>query len=142
MQSQSQKQVGKKQEKAKNKEQRQQKKREGKWTFPSKKDSDYEHAGVGIAAIHRKSMNHLEELKEIIGRIVLLIFEGAGGSIAFVCTYAPTTESKDKDKDAFYDMLAKAVEEEKGSFLYIAGDFNSRIFQRQSHEKKEIGQHF
>ena len=72
----------------------------GKATFPSQKDLDYEHAGIGIA-IHQKWLKILEEVKEISGRIILLKFKGAGGSITFICTYAPIAESKDKDRDIF-----------------------------------------
>ena len=58
-------------------------KRKGKGTFLSKKDADYEHAGVGFA-IHQKWLKHPEEVKEVNGRIIVLRFTGAGGSIAFI----------------------------------------------------------
>ena len=48
-------------------------------------------------------------------------------------------KNKEKGKDKFYDELASATENEKGSFLYIGGDFNARLFERQSHEQEEIG---
>ena len=113
----------------------------GKWTFPSKRDADYEHAGVGIA-IHQKWLKHLEEVKEVSGRIMVLRFKWAVGSVALVSIYAPTSESKGKDKDAFYDTLAKTVEEETGSFIYIGGDFNARIYERLAHEREEIWKYF
>ena len=72
----------------------------GKGPFSSNRDADYEHAGVGIA-IHQKWLKHLEELKEVSGRIMVLRFKGAGGSMAFISTYGPIAESKEKDKDAF-----------------------------------------
>ena len=58
----------------------------------------------------------------------------------FMSVYASTADSKEKDKDRFRDTLAKAVEEEKGSFMYIGGDFNARLYERQAHEKEELGE--
>ena len=55
--------------------------------------------------------------------------------------YAPTGDSKDKDKDLFYDTLAKTVEEEDGSLMYIGGDFNAATYKRQTHEKQNIREH-
>ena len=50
----------------------------GKGSWPSKKDSDYEHAGEAIA-IHKRWANSSEEVKEINKRTILLRFKGAGG---------------------------------------------------------------
>ena len=66
--------------------------------------------------------------------------KGAGGDIAFISAYAPTADSKGKDKDNFYDSLAKTAEEEKGSFVCIGGDFNARMYEGQAHEKEEVGE--
>ena len=48
--------------------------------------------------------------------------------------YAPAANSRDKDKDLFYDALAITVEE-KGSFMYIRDDFSARLDERHTHEK-------
>ena len=61
-------------------------------------------------------------------------------AITFLSAYAPTAESKEKDKDKFYDELAAATEE-KGSFLYFGGVFNASLYERQSHEQEEIREH-
>ena len=70
---------------------------EGKGTFPAKTDLDYEHAGVAIA-INQRWLKNLEEVKEVSRRIIVLEFKGAGGDIAFLSAYAPTADSKGKDR--------------------------------------------
>ena len=71
----------------------------------------------------------------------MLKSEGARRDITFLSTCAPTADSKEKDKDSFYGCLAKTIEEEKGNILYIGGEFNARLYERQTHEKEEIGKH-
>ena len=69
---------------------------------------------------------------------------GAGEAIVFLSAYAPMAESKDKDKDkdkCYDEFAAAASENEKGSFLYIGGDFNARLCKRQSHETGNIGEY-
>ena len=68
-------------------------------------------------------------------------FRGAGGAITFLSAYAPTADSKEKENDAVYDDLAAATEEEKGSFIYIGGDFNARLYETESHQREEIGEY-
>ena len=108
----------------------------GKRILPSKKDAGYEHAGVRIA-IHQKRLKHVEEVKEVSGRIMVLRFKGAGGIVVFISTYAPTEESTENYEVSLYDCLAKTVEEEQGNFIYIGGDLNARICERLAHEKEE-----
>ena len=72
----------------------------GKGKPPAKKESDYEHAGVGIA-IHRNMMKHVEEVREVNGRVRVLKLKTAGGDMVFMSVYGPTTGSKETDKEAF-----------------------------------------
>ena len=55
----------------------------GKGSAPTKKEADYEHAGVGIA-IHKKLMKHVEEVREVNGRIMVLKLKAAGGDLALI----------------------------------------------------------
>ena len=84
----------------------------GKGKPPAKKESDYEHAGVGTA-IHRNMMKHVEEVREVNGRVIALKLKTAGGDMVFMSVYGPTAESKETDKDASYDTLTKEMELEK-----------------------------
>ena len=69
------------------------------------------------------------------GRIIEAKLKGAGGAITSMSAYATTADSKNKEQDQFYDDSAATTEDEKGSFLYIGGDFNARLYERLSHEQ-------
>ena len=55
----------------------------GKGKAPTRKESDYEHAGVGIA-IHRNMLKHVEEVREVSGRAIVLKLKAAAGEIVSI----------------------------------------------------------
>ena len=60
-------------------------------------------------------------------------FKGAGGDLGFISVYAPTAESKESEKDKFYDDLARTAESVQGCLVYVRGYFNARIYERNKH---------
>ena len=42
------------------------------------------------------------------------------------------TDGKQTESDKFYDTMAKMIKEDGGSFLYIGGDFNARLYEKTS----------
>ena len=104
----------------------------------SKKNSDYEHAGVAIA-IHRKWVNLVEEVREISGRNMTVILNTGSGKLALTATYGPTAESKENTKNIYWEELAQEMETNKNCIRIVAGDFNARIYEVQQDEKAFIG---
>ena len=68
-----------------------------KYSSASKRDADYEHAGVAIA-IHRKWVHLTEEVREISGRSMTLILKTGSGKLALLSTYGPTADSEESSK--------------------------------------------
>ena len=63
----------------------------------SKKNADYEHAGVAIA-VHKRLIKTVEEVREISGRNITAILDTGSGKTSFTATYGPTAEASEKTK--------------------------------------------
>ena len=109
----------------------------GKGKGPSRRDPDFEHAGVGIA-IKKKWLNNIKEVKEVSGRIMVVTLAAVGGDIHFVSVYAPPADHKLQKKEAFYDELSQTLEQLHG-IVCIGGDFNARIYEVLDHEAEVLG---
>ena len=104
----------------------------------SKRDADYEHAGVAIA-VHRKWVKLVEEVRELSGRNMTVILKTGSGNIALTATYGPTAEASDKNKNIYWEELSKEMEANKNCIRIVAGDFNARLFEIQPDEKRCFG---
>ena len=47
--------------------------------------------------------------------------------LTFICSYAPTEESKDIEKDQFYDELQVLEEMPRHDIIITAGDSNAKV---------------
>ena len=110
----------------------------GKGKGPSRRDPDFEHAGVGIA-IRKKWLNNIKEVKEVSGRVMVVTLAAVGGDIHFVSVYAPPADHKLQKKEAFYDELSQTIAQLHG-IIYIGGDFNARLYEILEHEEEVLGQ--
>ena len=104
----------------------------------SKKDSDYEHAGVAIA-VHRKWAKSIEEIRELSGRNITIVMDTASGKTAFTSSYGPTAEAQENHKNLYWEELSKEMEHNKGCIRILAGDFNARIYEAQEEDSRYIG---
>ena len=104
----------------------------------SKKDADYEHAGVAIA-VHKKWIKSVEEVRELSGRNITVILDTASGKTAFTSSYGPTAEANENHKNLYWEELAKEMEHNKGCIRILAGDFNARIYEIQKEDSRCIG---
>jgi len=104
----------------------------------SKRDADYEHAGVAIA-VHRKWVKLVEEVRELSGRNMTVILKTGIGDLALTATYGPTAEASDKNKNTYWDELSKEMESNKNCIRIVAGDFNARLYEIQDDEKRCFG---
>ena len=110
----------------------------GKGKGPSRRDADFEHAGVAIA-VRKKWKNNIKEVREVSGRIILVTLAAAGGDLHFVSVYAPPANHSTKKKESFYEALSETVSGLHG-MIYIGGDFNARMYERLEHEKEVLGE--
>ena len=108
------------------------------YSSASKRDSDYEHAGVAIA-VHRRWVSLVEEVRETSGRNMTVILKTGSGKLALTATYGPTADSKENIKNLYWEELAQEMEANKNCIRVVAGDFNARIYEVQPDEKPFLG---
>ena len=83
--------------------------------------------GTGFM-IKKKFKERIMEYRRINGRISVLRVKNKIANITIVNGYAPTEESGEDEKDAFYEELEKVCEEtNKHDTLILLGDFNGKI---------------
>ena len=64
-----------------------------------------------------------------------------GCEIKFIAAYARTAGKDTETKIDFYNELTKSINSTHGN-VYVAGDFNARIYERLATEKEVIGNFF
>ena len=81
----------------------------GETVLYSGRDDDQHHEGVAV--ILRKGMDKcLMEWKPINSRLVRIRMKGKHINITVIHSYAPTNDSEEESKDAFYDQLQAGLE--------------------------------
>ena len=80
--------------------------KQGQTNNASKRDADYEHAGVAIA-VHKKWVKLIEEVRELSGRNMTIILKTGSGDLALTATYGPTAEASDKKQKS---LLGRAIQ--------------------------------
>ena len=112
--------------------------KQGQTNNASKRDADYEHAGVAIA-VHKKWVKLIEEVRELSGRNMTIILKTGSGDLALTATYGPTAEASDKNKNLYWEELSKEMEQNKDCMRIVAGDFNARLYEVQADETRCFG---
>ena len=83
--------------------------------------------GVGIA-LSERARKALITVKTINERLIAARLNCKWFKLTFICSYAPTEESEDVEKDQFYDELQQVLEETpRHDIIIIAGDFNAKV---------------
>jgi exonuclease III len=78
--------------------------------------------------INAKTEEKLPSFEPLSDRLCKLSLRGKFRNITLISTYAPTENSPDAIKDAFYDQLNQECEKaRKYDILILMGDFNSKI---------------
>ena len=81
----------------------------GETVLCSGREDDLHHEGVAI--IMKKGMeNYLMEWKPVNRRIIQARFKGRQTNLSIIQCYAPTNDSNDRDKEAFYEQLQATLE--------------------------------
>jgi len=71
----------------------------------------------------------------------MLVTIDCNPKITIICTYAPTQNASENNKDLFYNNLSDCVRDiPLHNFIVIMGDFNARIGSSDSH-LKVVGKH-
>ena len=87
------------------------------------------HHFEGVAFILKKGMEKkLIEWKPINSRLLKARFKGRHNNLTVIQCYAPTNESGDKIKDAFYDQLqSEIISSSNHDILIVMGDLNAKV---------------
>ena len=83
----------------------------------------------------------IQRWENISERLLLVeIRDTSNEYISIIIVYGPNEDDKAEAKDKFWEDLSLTTEEAKGS-IYIAGDFNSRVGQRDNIYNKSMGKY-
>ena len=75
-----------------------------------------------------KSVKCFDPISDRVMRVDLMTEKGV---LSVVVGYAPSEQSKDEEKDLYYQQLDLAMQK-TGSLVIVLGDFNARIGQKRS----------
>ena len=75
-------------------------------------------------------------MREVNGRLMSLTLNTGGSEIKFIAAYAPTAGKNTETKiDIYYELTIEINSTLRN--VYVAGDFNARMYERLATEKKE-----
>lgn len=88
-----------------------------------------DHHSRGVAIITTKEVNRsLTEWKPINERLIKARYNSAFATLTMIGCYAPTEDTTEDEKDAFYKKLQEAVDETPShNVLLIMGDLNAKV---------------
>ena len=101
------------------------------------------HHFEGVALILKKGMEKkLVEWKPINSRLLKARFKGRHNNLTVIQCYAPTNESEDKIKDAFYDQLeSEIISSSNHDILIVMGDLNAKFGKENTGLERVMGKH-
>ena len=99
----------------------------GETVLYSGREDDLHHEGVAI--IMKKGMEkYLMEWKPVNSRIIQARLKGRHTNLSITQCYAPTNDSNDRDKEAFYEQLQATFENVHcRDLLLVMGDLNAKV---------------
>lgn len=99
-------------------------------------------AAAGVGCIIHKSLDNKILRWEIISERLLLVEmkDNSGDCMSIIVVYGPNEDDKVEEKDKFWEDLSMITEDAREN-IYIAGDFNSRVGQRDNIYNKSIGKY-
>ena len=108
--------------------------------FSGRKDGKHRQ-GVGLA-LSRKARTALKSFTPVNSRIITARFAASHGFCTVVQVYAPTNDSQEAQKNAFYEQLQSTLDNiPKQDVLVLMGDFNAKIGSDHRHWHGVLGKH-
>ena len=108
--------------------------------FSGRKDGQHRQ-GVGLV-LSRKARNALKSFTPVNSRIITARFTTSHGFCTVVQVYAPTNDSQEAQKDAFYEQLQVTLDKiPRHDVLVLMGDFNAKVGANRSHWRGVLGAH-
>ncbi|VDL74549.1 unnamed protein product [Nippostrongylus brasiliensis] len=83
----------------------------------------------GVEFLVNLTVHHrVDSYKVISARIAVLRLEAKDqGNISIINGYAPTSAATDEEKEEFYELLERTVNDEKSYYKVVVGDFNATV---------------
>ena len=105
----------------------------------SGRQDDLHHEGVAI--ILKKGMEkYLMEWKPVNCRIILARLKGRQTNVSIIQCYAPTNDSDNMDKEAFYEQLQATFEVAHcRDLLLVMGDLNAKVGSENVNYERVMG---
>lgn len=98
-------------------------------------------SGVAIV-LSRKAAKALTEWNPVSDRIIHAKLASKYGKLEITQCYAPTNDAQEEDKEEFYDRLEQILSKvPKHSMNIVMGDFNAKVGNDNSNNKREMGRH-
>lgn len=111
----------------------------GETVLYSGREDDQHSEGVAIILKKGKERN-LMEWKPINSRLIKIRLRGRHVNVTIIQCYSPTNDSKDEDKDDFYEQLTSELEKApRHDTKIIMGDLNAKIGCNNSTYERAMG---
>ncbi|WKY06509.1 hypothetical protein Q1695_006584 [Nippostrongylus brasiliensis] len=83
----------------------------------------------GVGFIVNSTVHHLADSYKIVGsQVAVLRLEVKDqAKISIINGYAPTSAAADEEKEEFYELLERTVNDEKSYYKVVDGDFNATV---------------
>lgn len=89
--------------------------------------------------VNKKWKNNITEFVSYSDRIALLKFKiDHTKTLTIIQVYAPTSTHTDDEIEEFYDLLNRACDEHRGTWMMVIGDFNAKIGSRLPSDNQSI----
>lgn len=112
------------------------------WFFSTGPNHGYKNFSSGVGSVIKNSfMKYVIDINPLDDRIIVLQLNHEP-PICMISAYAPTSAADLEKKGHFYAQLDKVVATfQKSHVLYLLGDFNARVLQREPTYANNVGPH-
>ncbi|CAH2246837.1 jg12407 [Pararge aegeria aegeria] len=107
--------------------------------FYNREGEQQSQGGVGFI-VHKSLVNNIVRVESVSSRVAYLVLRVTKRySLKVIEVYAPTTAHSDKEVEALYEDISKAIHTSKTYYSVVMGDYNARLGKRSGAELR-VGQ--